>query len=107
MEISYLPLALADLEEIFQYITNELKNSQAAKNLRDEINTAVQNLLQFPYAHALYQTQKQLKKEYRKITVKNFYVFYVVEKDTIEIHRVIYSKRDIESMLEPWQILPP
>jgi addiction module RelE/StbE family toxin len=98
-EITYLPLALADLEEIFHYIVNKLEAPQAAQNLRDEIDAAVQGLVQFPYAHGLYQAQKPLKKEYRKLTVKNFYLFYVVGKDTIEIHRVIYAKRDIESIL--------
>jgi plasmid stabilization system protein ParE len=100
VEISYLPLALTDLEEIFHYLVNKLEAPQAARNLRDEINTAVHNLLQFPYAHALYRTHKPLKKEYRKITVKNFYIFYVVETNAIEIHRVIYSRRNIESLLE-------
>jgi plasmid stabilization system protein ParE len=100
VEIAYLPLALTDLEEIFHYLVNKLEAPQAARNLRDEINAAVHNLLQFPYAHALYRTEKPLKKEYRKITVKNFYIFYVVEKNTIEIHRVINSRRNIESVLE-------
>jgi addiction module RelE/StbE family toxin len=98
--ISYLPLALTDLEEIFHYIVNKLKAPQAARNLRNEINAAIQKLIHFPYAHALYRMQKPLKKEYRKITVKNFYVFYVVEENVIEIHRVMYSRRNIESLLE-------
>jgi addiction module RelE/StbE family toxin len=99
-EVSYLPLALADMEEIFHYIVNKLEAPQAAQNLRDEINIAVQNLVQFPYAHALYRSQKPLTKEYRKLRVKNFYLFYVVEETTIEIHRVIYAKRNIESILQ-------
>jgi addiction module RelE/StbE family toxin len=98
-EISYLPLALGDLEEIFRYIVNKLEAPQAAKNLRDEIDRAVRNLRRFPYAHALYQSQKPFKKEYRKLRVKNFYLFYVVEENTIEIHRVIYAKRDIDAVL--------
>ena len=98
--VSYLPLALSDLEAIFHYIVDNLEAPLAAQKLRDKINDAINNLTRFPYAHPLYRTQKPLKKKYRKITVNNFYVFYVVEKNTIEIHRVIYSKRNIESLLE-------
>jgi plasmid stabilization system protein ParE len=98
-EIVYLPLALADLEEIFHYIVNKLEAPQAAQNLRNEIDATVHNLIQYPYAHALYRSQKPLKSEYRKLSVKNFYLFYVVKKNTIEIHRVIYAKRNIESVL--------
>jgi plasmid stabilization system protein ParE len=99
-EITYLPLALADLEELFHYIVAKLEAPQAARNLRAEIDAAVRNLIQFPYAHALYRSQKPLKKEYRKLRVKNFYLFFVVEETTIEIHRVIYVKRDIELMTD-------
>jgi plasmid stabilization system protein ParE len=98
--ISYLPLALTDLEEIFHYIVEKLEVPLAARKLRKEIDIVVQKLIQFPCVHPLYRTQKPLKKEYRKITVKNFYVFYVVEENVIEIHRVIYSRRNIESLLE-------
>jgi plasmid stabilization system protein ParE len=99
-EITYLPLALADLEELFHYIVTKLEAPQAARNLRAEIDAAVRNLIQFPYAHTLYRSQKPLKKEYRKLRVKNFYLFYVVEETPIEIHRVIYAKRDIELLTE-------
>jgi addiction module RelE/StbE family toxin len=99
-EVSYLPLALSDLESIFRYIVNKLEAPQAAQNLHTEIDTAVHKLIQFPFAHALYRTKRPLKKEYRKITVKNYYVFYVVEENEIEIHRVIYKKRNIEMVLE-------
>jgi plasmid stabilization system protein ParE len=87
------------MEELFHYIVNKLESPRAAQNLRDEINTAVQTLAQFPYAHALYRSQKPLTKEYRKLRVKNFYLFYVVKENAVEIHRVIYAKRDMEAVL--------
>jgi toxin ParE1/3/4 len=98
-EISYLPLALADLEETFHYIVDKLEAPQAAQKLRNEIDITVRRLRRFPYAHTLYRSQKTLKKEYRKLIVKNYYLFYVVEEKTVEILRVIYAKRNIESIL--------
>jgi plasmid stabilization system protein ParE len=44
-EITYLPLALADLEELFRYIATQLEAPQAARNLRAEIDAAVRNLI--------------------------------------------------------------
>jgi toxin ParE1/3/4 len=99
-EAQYLPLALSDLEEIFFYICTVLEAPAAAENLRFEIDSAVNSLCRFPYAHHVYRTEKALKNEYRKIAVKNFSVFYTVTDTDIEIHRVIYSKRDIDAFLE-------
>ena len=98
-QVSYLPLALADLEEIFQYIVHQLKAPKAAQKLLEKINAAVDQLVESPYSHPVFQSSRALKKEYRKVTVKNFYVFYVVEKNIVEIHRVIYSKRDLGTLL--------
>jgi plasmid stabilization system protein ParE len=98
-EAQYLPLALSDLEEIFQYICTVLEAPAAAENLRSEVDSAVNNLCLFPYAHHVYRTEKALKKEYRKIAVKNFSVFYTVTDTIVEIHRVIYSKREMDGLL--------
>ena len=99
-EIRYLPLTLSDLEEIFQYICTALEAPAAANNLRSEIDIAVQNLCLFPYAHGVYRTEKALKNEYRKVAVKNFSVFYTVTGTIIEIHRAVYSKRNMDILLE-------
>lgn len=99
-EVQYLPLALSDLEEIFLYICTVLEAPAAAEHLRSEIDNAVNNLCLFPYAHHVYRTEKTLKNEYRRIAVKNFSVFYTVANTAVEIHRVIYSKRDMGALLE-------
>jgi plasmid stabilization system protein ParE len=99
-KIQYLPLALSDFAEIFQYICTVLEAPAAADNLRSEIDNAIQNLSLFPYAHRMYRTEKALKNEYRKIAIKNFSVFYTVTDSIVEIHRVVYSKRNMDALLE-------
>jgi len=47
----------------------------------------------------LYAPSENLKHEYRVLQVNSYSVFYVAEKGKIEIHRVIYSKRDIPLIL--------
>jgi len=42
----------------------------------------------------------QLQTEYRVLTVKNYLVFYVVLEETIEIHRIIYRKRNLSQLIQ-------
>jgi addiction module RelE/StbE family toxin len=98
-EIVWRPSALNDVEAIFRYIVNNLEAPHAAVNLKNEIDSAVSRLREFPFAHAVYRAKHPLKKEYRKITVKNYYIFYVVEGAGVEIHRVIYVRRNIDAVL--------
>jgi plasmid stabilization system protein ParE len=99
-KVSYLPLALEDLEGIVRYIVYKLEAPLAAQKLRDALHAAVQNLVRAPFGHPLYRTKRQLKMEYRRIAVKNYSVFYVVKDNHIEIHRVIYTKRNLEALLD-------
>lgn len=45
---------------------------------------------------------KHLTREhhYYRISVRNFSVFYVVIDDTMEVRRLLYSKRNIDALLE-------
>ena len=38
-------------------------------------------------------------KGYRYLIVKKYLVFYVVESDTVQIRRILYGRRDYQSML--------
>ena len=93
-EIKYIDAALKDLEGITDYITNTLHASQAALDFIDEPDKTVEHLKQFPYAYKLYSCDRPLLLEYRVLPIKNYLLFYVVMENTVEIHRVIYSKRD-------------
>lgn len=37
---------------------------------------------------------------YYRIDVRNFAVFYVVINDTMEVRRLLYSKRDMNALLK-------
>lgn len=37
---------------------------------------------------------------YRRMVVDNYLVFYIVLEDTIEIHRIIYSKMNINNIFK-------
>ena len=112
-KIHYLPLALDDLKEIVRYIAHELEAPRAAENLILKIDKEVQKTADNPYRCHLFVSPEKLKYEYRILNVNIYFLFYVVEptaegagrgsppkKGKIEIHRVIYSKRNIISILK-------
>lgn len=97
----YLPIAKKDIDEILYNIADGLSAPQAAINLLNIFDKAISQLKQFPYSGKGYHMKAPLAFEYRMLPVKNYIVFYVVieEEKTVEIHRVIYSKRDFPSII--------
>lgn len=92
--IEYLPLALEDLKEIVYYITYTLKNPAAAENLGQEIIKKINLLAKIPYSPRYYRSVKTLFHEYRKLLLKNYFVFYWVneEKRIVTVARIIYAR---------------
>ena len=100
LKVYYLPLALDDLKDIVRYITYKLESPRAAERLLLKIEKGVQKISCNPYRCHLYISPVKLKYEYRIFHVDNYSLFYVVENEKIEIHRVIYARRDIDKMLD-------
>ena len=101
-KLEYLPVAQRDMVEIVRYISGELQNPTAADRLVMELVNAAESVLTFPYALPSYQPIRSLKREYRKILVQNFLMFYWVdeEKKLVTVARVVYAKRDVARLLE-------
>ena len=98
-ELKYLPSFQQELNAIVEYITFTLEAPVAALNLLDELEKSIGDLKQFPLAHRLYRPIKPIPTQYRVLTVKNYLVFYVVLEGVIEIHRIIYKKRDLSQLV--------
>ena len=99
-KIHYLPLALEDLKEIVKYIAFKLESPKAAENLLSQIDKGVLKIADNPFRCHLYTSPEKLKHEYRILNIDNYSLFYTIDKDKIEIHRVIYSRRDILQLLK-------
>ncbi|QTQ11123.1 type II toxin-antitoxin system RelE/ParE family toxin [Treponema parvum] len=101
-KIEYLPCALDDLKEIAGYIMDKLKNPIAAENLVKEIVEKIDLLSDFPYSAPCYMPIKPLTHEYRKLLVKNYFIFYKVNETekTVTVARIIYARRNIGPLLE-------
>ena len=100
-KLEFLPIARRDMTDIAAYISQELGNPPAAEKLAEDMVNAAENLAEFPYINAVHQTTKPLKREYRKQIVKNYIMFYWVDEEAkrVTIARVIYGRRDYESLL--------
>ena len=98
-KLRYLPLFKDDLEQTVMYIADVLKNPQSAEKLLDDVEDAIRNRLQYPLAFEPYHSLRQRKHEYYKIPVGNFFVFYVVINDVMEVRRFVYSRRDFDNLL--------
>jgi len=90
----YLPLVLNDLKEITQYIAFKLEAPQAAENFLSKLDKEVRKTADNPFRCHAYTPPEKLKYDYRVLHIDNYSLFYTVENNKIEIHRVIYSRRD-------------
>ncbi|HEM4925530.1 TPA: type II toxin-antitoxin system RelE/ParE family toxin [Streptococcus suis] len=99
-KLSFLPLFEQDLIDITDYIANTLKNPSAAHRLVDDIELAILKRLESPLAFAPYQTSKLREHPYYRINVRNFSIFYIVIGDTMEVRRLLYSKRNVDEFLK-------
>jgi plasmid stabilization system protein ParE len=97
--LKYLPVARIDLRNIVSYIADILKAPQAALDFVDTLDHAITRLQQFPYSCKVYQPVEPLEVEYRALPVNNYLVFYRVSAQEIEIHRIVYAKMDLNSIL--------
>ena len=90
-----------DIDEIISYIVNELKNPIAARNLLSEIESGFETISFNPHAFPLCSDKRLRDSGYRKITVKNYIVFYRTDDKTnaIYIMRVIYGRRDYINLI--------
>ncbi len=99
-KLRVLPLFEEDLDRIIDYIALRLKNPLAAEQLVEDVEAAIQERLTCAEAFEPYPSAKERPHPYYRLCVRNFTVFYVVLGDTMEVRRILYSRRDIDLHLD-------
>lgn len=66
----------------------------------DDIELAIVKRLEMPLSFAPYQSSKIKNHPYYRINVRNFSIFYVVTDNTMEVRRILYSKRNIDELIK-------
>jgi len=99
--IEYSPLSLIDLEQIGDYIENELMSPQAAHNTINKIQDLIDKLSIFPLMGATLKSIANVDTDYRVLVCGNYLAFYHTDETVVYIDRILYGKRDYLAILFP------
>ena len=87
--------ALADMEEIYNYIAIQLQAPENAIGQYNRIAKAIEELNMFPKKVSLMESEKERTMGLRQLVVDNYSVFYVIENERVIVMRVLYSAADM------------
>ncbi len=91
--------ALADMEEIYNYIANQLQASENEMWQYNLIAEAIEELNVFPERARLMESDLERAMGLRQLVVNNYSAFYVVENEDVIVTRVLYSASDLSKRL--------
>lgn len=91
------PMAKQDLLDVINYI-NDLAPGAAVKYY-DLLVTSIESLSQMPKRCPISRDLILASKGYRILAVKNYLVFYVIHKNTVQIRRILYNRRNFENLI--------
>ena len=93
------PVALKDLIEIKEYISNELDNPESAHKIIEKIIRRYESLKAYPFMGADLSLKIGIKTDYRYLINGNYIIFYKCENDYVSVYRILYGKRDYLKLL--------
>jgi plasmid stabilization system protein ParE len=93
--------AEADLYDIVSYIAIQFAAPMTATKMMETIENAMSGLEFMPERFALVADERLAAMGYRKLTVKNYIVFFTItEKDAVvDVERILHAKRDWANIL--------
>ena len=100
-KIVITPKASQDLDDCFAYIAND--NSEIALRFFDSTRLTIAQIARMPGIGSIFITNNDRLQEIRKWAVKDFrkyLIFYIDREEVVEIVRILYATRDIDSMLD-------
>ena len=78
--VELLPKAFRDLEDIYKYISTEIKDVDAAKKIANLLEESIFSLETMPYRGAERKVGNYANKGYKQLFVKNFSVVYRIDE---------------------------
>ncbi len=87
--------AQRDLSVIWDFIAAD--NVKAADRLMDRFYEKFYQIASMPTAYPIYP---EIDTSYQYAIVKPYVIFFLIQTDRIEIHRIIHGARDIPPLLE-------
>jgi plasmid stabilization system protein ParE len=100
-KIEYTPAALADIEQIGDFIEQEYASPIAALNTVNGILDSIDNLSIFPMMGTSLSSIVNVESDYRFLVCGNYLTFHRVVDNIVFIDRVLHGKRDYLAVLFP------
>lgn len=96
--VQITPLAVHDLEEIYQYIATAFYSPEIASRQCSRIIEQIDSLTIFPNRNRKFC----LKDKFvcHKTQIDNYTIFYMISEYTVIILRILYSASDLMNRLE-------
>lgn len=86
------PLVAKDLKSIKDFIAEE--HAEKATEIVQEIYHQFENIQQFPYIGANLSRRVSFNTDYKYLVWQDYVVLYKVEKEVVEIYRVVNQYQD-------------
>jgi plasmid stabilization system protein ParE len=94
--IRVLRLAEEDLAEIMMYVAAD--KPSAAEDLAKKIEKNISLLSTNPRLGRIPSDEQLVRQGYRYLVVDNYLIFYILEGQTIFVHRILHGARDYQSL---------
>lgn len=88
--------ALADMEQLYNYIAFVLRAPENAMGQYNRIADEILKLDSFPERFRLMDSEPERTYGIRRMPIDNYSVFYVVKEDSVIVTNVLHSSSDIE-----------
>ena len=96
-KVKILPVAEEDMSDIVDYL-NTL-SPEAAFRYYDLLTERISSLSDMPERCALARDSQLRLRGYRVLIVGQYLVFFVIIGDTVQVRRIIYSRRQYEALI--------
>jgi toxin ParE1/3/4 len=103
LKVLYQQPASDDLVRQFRYYLVTLNLPEVAVRFRDAVRLTVQSLLQHPLIGPRFHSDIPQLQNLRTWPVAGFEairIYYLLEKDTLNVIRILHGKRDVKRIVE-------
>lgn len=91
--------ALADMEELYDYIVTKLQAPENAMGQYNRIADAILTLDSFPDRYGLFECEPEHSMGIHKMIVDNYIVCYVIDPNVVTVTDVLYGASDLHKRL--------
>lgn len=97
--IKYTATFTNQFKDIMKYFINKLQNKIVAENFYNDVISKIEKRSETPESYEKYESNRKRKNTYYRIYVKYYTIFYVVKGNTMEIRKILYSKRNFDNLI--------